>query len=151
MRVNKIIVLVCLLGTIRGYAQNIFPEKFDNCSTDRFALESDTIIAKVDDEDLINVIMKSFDNKTRARVRGTLSLQIIVDLQGNSCLMSLKNDTNIRTKNLNIKPYIDKELKWENGNGKVAAIVVYRFEDSGVKFKRLGMNANRGVHELRTK
>jgi hypothetical protein len=150
MRINRIILLACLLGAISGYAQNIFPEKFDDCITDRFALESDTITAKIKDQDLIGVIMNSFDSKTKAKVRGTLSLQIIVDSEGNSCLMSLKNDTNIKTRNLNLKPYIDKELKWKNRQQKVAAIVVYRFEDKGVKFKRLGMNAKKGVHELRT-
>ncbi|HEY5916320.1 MAG TPA: hypothetical protein VIU13_02930 [Chryseolinea sp.] len=147
-KIKILLLLVCLSGTIKGYAQNIFPEKFDGCNTDLFALESDTITAKIQDEHLIDAIMKSLDSKTREKIRGTLSLQIIVDLNGNSCLMSLKNDTNIRTKNLHLKQYIDKELKWENPNKKVAAIVVYRFEENGVKFKRLGMNGKRGVHEL---
>jgi len=139
---------ICLCWTIIGYAQNIFPEKFDGCITDSFALESDTITARIQDSHLIDVIVNSLDSKTREKIRGTLSLQIIVDLDGNSCLMSLKNDTNIKTKNLNLKQYIDKELKWENPYEKVAAIVVYRFEKKEVKFKRIGMNAKRGVHEL---
>jgi hypothetical protein len=115
----------------------------------QFALESDTVIARIQDEHLLSVTMKSFDSKTKEKIRGTLSLQIIVDLYGRSCLISLKNNTNIKTKHFNLKKYIDEELKWEIPHTKVAALVVYRFDDNEIKVKRLGMNTKRGVHELR--
>ncbi|HYF70492.1 MAG TPA: hypothetical protein VD884_20285 [Ohtaekwangia sp.] len=146
-KTSVLFFLIFICPTIKLYCQNIFPEKFDDCNTDRFALESDTTTAKIQDEQLFN-ILASFDEKTRKRIRGTLSLQIIVSLDGNSCLISLKNDTNIKTKNLNLKQKIDHELKWNNLHERVAAIIVFRFEENGTKFKRLGMNANKGIHEL---
>jgi hypothetical protein len=147
--INIVFLVVCLIESLAGYSQAIFPEKFDGCITDRFALESDSTTAKIQDAQLIEVIVKSFDNKTKEKVRGELSVQIIVDLDGNSCLISLKNDTNIKTRNLNIKQYIDQALKWDKPRQKVAAIVVYKFEKNIIKFKRLGLNAKRGVHELK--
>lgn len=149
MRIIQLILsVICLATTLEGYSQNIFPEKFDGCLTDRFALESDSTTARIQDEHLIEVVMESLDNKTKEKIRGTLSLQIIVDGDGNSCLMSLKNDTNIKTKKLDLKQQIDEGLKWDKPHEKVAAIVVFKFVKNGVKFKRLGMNAKRGVHEL---
>ena len=152
MRIAQILLsAICLVQTLDAYSQNIFPEKFDGCVTDRFALESDSTTAIVQEEHLVNVVLGSLDNKTKEKIRGTLSLQIIVDLDGNSCLISLKNETNVKTKNLGIKQRIDEELKWNKPHQKVAAIVVFRFEKNGVKFKRLGMNGKRGVHELSLK
>lgn len=141
------LIFFALIGINICYAQHIFPEKFGGCNTDRFALESDSIRAKIQDEKLLTVLFASFDNKTRTRIRGTLSLQIIVDTEGNSCLISLKNETNISTKKFNLKQNIDSDLKWNKLQERVAAVVVFRFDDKGVKFKRLG-NAKKGVHEL---
>ncbi|MFA0960170.1 hypothetical protein AB9P05_00010 [Roseivirga sp. BDSF3-8] len=141
-------LLITLLGSVTAYSQSIFPEKFDGCNTDRFTLESDSITAKVSEEKLFKVLKESFGEKIFLNIRGTLSLQIIVDKGGNSCLLSLNNDTNVRSKKLNLKQTIDGDLEWDKPNKKVAAIIVFSFEDTGIKFKRLGMNGRKGVHEL---
>lgn len=142
------ILIIILLGAFSSYSQNLFPEKFNGCNTDHFKLESDSITAKIDDEQLLSILKQSFDDKTIQKIRGTLSLQIIVNLDGNSCLISLKNETNIKSKKLNLKHNIDQDLKWNKPDEKVAAVVVFKFENNGIKFKRLGINTKKGVHEL---
>ena len=149
MKLFKPLFLLFLLTAFsKSYTQNLFPEKFDNCNTDHFSLESDTITAKIQDEQLLNIFKQSFDQKTIDKLRGNLSLQIIVDLEGNSCLISLKNETNIKSKKLNLKQNIDSNLKWDKPQKKVAAIIVFIFEENRLKFLRLGINAKKGVHEL---
>lgn len=128
-------------------AQHLFPEKFDGCVTDRFALEKDSTDAKIDDEVLVGTVMRAMDEKTRQKISGVLTLQIIVDTEGTSCLISARNDTNVRTRKMNLKEVIDRDLVWDNPKKKVAAIVVLRFSEEGVSFKRLGVG-NQGFHEL---
>ena len=132
------------------HAQHLFPEKFSGCVTDRFALEFDKADAKVDDADLLRAITAGFDEKTRSKISGSMMLQILVDVDGKSCLLSAKNHTNIRTKKLALKENIDSKLLWDTPpSKKVAAIVVVNFSRDGMVVKRLGVNANRGLHELK--
>ena len=141
-----ILITIVLISEING--QNLFPEKFEGCNTDVFALESDTTIAKIEDGKLIEIISKSLDEKSLKKIKGTLFLQIIVELNGNSCLISLQNETNIKSKKINLKENIDNDLKWGKPEKKVAVIVVFYFKDSGIEIKRLGMNGKKGIHEL---
>lgn len=132
-----------------GYGQNLFPKKFKGCSTDQFNLESDTITARIDPQTLISTITSSLSAKEAKHAIGTLALQIIVDKAGQSCLLSVKNDTNIKTSRLHLKENIDSKLTWEKIDAKIAAVVVLRFDAGVVSIKRLGMNGKKGVHELR--
>ena len=54
-KIKLILFLMLIVGNIS--AQNIFPEKFGDCNTDQFALESDLIIAKLEKEQFIKVIL----------------------------------------------------------------------------------------------
>ena len=147
---NKLILLliISIITIGKVSSQSLFPEKFEGCKTDRFALESDTTTAKVDNEELIKFIADGFPEKLRNKIRGKLTLQVIVDLDGNSCLLSVKNDTNIKTEELGLKKIIDNNLVWNKPDKKVAAVVLLGFTRKEMKLKRLGMNAKRGVHEL---
>ncbi|MBP6184255.1 MAG: hypothetical protein KA479_04890 [Saprospiraceae bacterium] len=132
-------------------AQNIFPENFQDCNTDHFALESDTTVAKISDEDFINIIIGGFGKKTKQKIKGILSMQIIVDLDGKSCLLSIENKTNISSSKLKIKNTIDTYLIWNKPTKKVAAIVVLNFSNNKISLKRFGLNGNIGWHEITDK
>jgi hypothetical protein len=147
MRSCILIAVIFVLSAKYVHGQHLFPERFEGCVTDRFALEKDTTQAKIEDELLVKTITSAFDEKTRQKISGTLTLQIIVDTDGKSCLISAKNETNVRTKKLNLKETIDGHLVWDNPKEKVAAVVVFRFANDGISFKRLGVGAS-GVHEL---
>jgi hypothetical protein len=132
-----------------SYGQHLFPEKFKGCNTDQFSLESDSVTAKINSQTLVSLITSSLTEDQVETATGTLSLQIIVEKNGESCLLSLKNDTNLKTKQLHLKENIDGKLHWEKVGDKVAAVVVLRFSSGAISIKRLGMNGKRGVHELR--
>lgn len=145
-----ILILTFFIG-ITVQAQNIFPEKFQDCNTDQFALESDTTIARISDDEFISIVIKSFSKKTKQKINGILSMQIIVDLDGKSCLLSIENKTNISSSKLNLKNTIDNHLIWNKPTKKVAAIVILNFSDNNISLKRFGLNGNIGWHEISDK
>lgn len=146
---NLILNSIFIFSVISGFSQNLFPEKFDGCITDQFALESDTTIAKMNPLELSEIILKGVDDKVRKKILGTLSLQVIVDTTGNSCLISIENKTNVRSSKLKLKKTIDETLHWKNITKKVAALIVIRFSKNRIDVKRLGVNGEKGMHELR--
>lgn len=148
---RKLISIVTFFIGITVQAQNIFRENFQGCNTDLFALESDTTIARISDDDFISIVIGSFDKKTKQKIKGTLSMQIIVDLDGKSCLLSIDNKTNISSSKLKIKNTIDSYLIWNKPTKKVGAIVVLNFSDNKISLKRLGMNGYIGWHEISDK
>lgn len=131
------------------YSQHLFDKKYHGCNTNVFALESDSVTAKVSDNEIMRIIANSIDAKSISKIRGGLLLQILVNEDGTSCLLSLENKTNIKTKKLKIKESIDNQLKWSPIDKKVAAIVSVKFINQGIGIKRLGFNGFTGIHELR--
>ena len=129
-------------------AQNIYPEKFSDCNTDHFALESDSCTAKIDMKYLAKTILSSFDDKTKSKIKDVLSLQIVVDTDGRSCLLSLENKTNIKTAKLNLKKNIDENLIWNNSSNKVSALIILKFNSNSIQFKRIGINGKKVFHVI---
>ncbi len=147
-RFITILILILATGFV-AKTQNIFPEAFLDCDTEQFALESDTTNARISGQVLIDVITKDFSRKTRNSISGRLALQIIVYMDGRSCLLSMENDTNISSDKLKIKPAIDNELKWEVPTKVVSAIVMLHFDKNDIRVQRFGMNTKRGGwHEI---
>lgn len=142
-----VFVFIVFIGTV-AKGQNIFPEKFQGCITDHFALESDSTNARISDYEFIQIVFGTLDEKTKQKIRGVLSMQIIVDTNGKSCLLSIENKTNIPTSKLRLKKTIDNNLEWEKPTEKVAAIIVIYFNNNKISLKRLGMHGDRGWHEL---
>ena len=145
-KIKLILFLMLIVGNIS--AQNIFPEKFGDCNTDQFALESDLIIAKLEKEQFIKVILTGLSDKTKNKISGKLFFQIIVDLQGNSCLTSVKNETNIKTKKMNLKQVINTNLIWEKPPQKVSTIVFIEFRNNQIAYTRLGIDGRIGLREI---
>lgn len=138
----KIIVLFLFCCSL-SYSQNIYPIKFEGCNTDHFALESKLTTTKTDIEKFINLIR----NNTSDKIKGVLAIQVIVDIEGKSCLISMENKTNLKTAQLKkIKMIIDNELFWENSKDKVSPMYEFKFNKKSVEYKRFGLNANIGKH-----
>lgn len=135
-----------VIGTLK--AQYVYPEKFDNCYLDEFKFEETSIIAEVDNELLKAAVTKGWDAKMLKGAEGNLGLQILVDRQGKSCLMSVRNDSNLKLKKLNLEENVNEHLKWKGQSEKISAIVVLQFEEGEITIKRLGTTDMRTLVEI---
>lgn len=141
--------LILFLATYGLNAQNIFEEKFEGCSTTHFLMESDSISVRSVGPGVLEILAKNFDKEVVEKIKGDLSLQVLVDLQGNSCLLSIENKTNIATESLNIKEIIDNKLKWQKPPEKTSPILAIRFYGDAAEIIRMGLNGKKGFHELK--
>jgi|GEM_PF-2553851 len=135
-----------------AHAQHVFPEKFFVCNTDRFAPENEQIIARISKKKLLEVITNGIDKTPKPKkIWGRLSLQIVVDPEGNSCLLSMHNQTTLLSAQCDLKEDIDRNLVWEKPAQKVVTIVVIDFYGRRSTVKRIGLDANDGWHEITAK
>lgn len=148
MKSIKLIFIITILCSKVLNSQNIFPEKFDGCNTEQFSIENDSVIAKINPQEFIKIIFSNVDAKIKGKIDGSLSFQIVVDKDGKSCLLSLENKTNIKTKALNLKTTIDNNLTWSIPKERVSPIIILKFKNREVFFTRLGLNGNIGWHEI---
>jgi hypothetical protein len=147
--VQLVVVFICLLLTNIIEAQNVFPDKFDGCITDRFGLEKDSIEARIDSKYLVNTVLSGVDEKYKSKLNGILKLQIIVNTDGKSCLISIENNTNIKTSKLNLKKTIDDNLIWNiNQKNKVSPLIILKFNSNSVQLKRIGVSGDFGMKEI---
>ncbi|MFT6970779.1 MAG: hypothetical protein ACJAXX_001345 [Roseivirga sp.] len=86
--------------------------------------------------------------KTKKNAEGFLAVQILVNNRGTSCLMSVKNNTNIKTKKMNLANSINDNLKWPRMPQKVSVIAVLTFEDGKIELKRMGTKDNKKIIEI---
>jgi hypothetical protein len=127
-----------LIFCAQSFAQHAYPEVTNNCYLDQFVLESDSIIAKLDNAKIIEAVTQGWDQKMKDKIEGVLGLQILVDNRGNSCLISYRNDTNAKPKKMNIEANVNDHLKWPRQPKKVSAIVVLEFKDGEITARRMG-------------
>ena len=144
---TKIIVLFLFVLSGNSFAQHIFPTKFSGCNTDMFSLENDTITAVIDETKFIEAFMIHYGEGVNL-IRGELMLQVLVELDGSSCLLSMENKTTVSTKKLNLKSWIDNDIKWNKPAEKVSAIIKLVFTEKGIKYFRYGTGKN-GWHLLK--
>jgi hypothetical protein len=131
-------MLIAFIATGSLNAQHVYPEKFDNCYLDEFKFEETSIIAEIEDKVLTQVITEGWDDKMLKKAEGYLGLQILVDRRGKSCLMSVRNDTNMKLKKMKLNENIDNNLKWKGQEDKISVIVLLQFEGDQITVKRLG-------------
>ena len=139
-------LVILILSSFLNYSQNIFPEKFNNCSTDGMYLESDSIYTKTNISDLIKLVKSNLSEDAKKKLKGHLGLQIIVNQDGSSCLISFENETNVESVGLNLKNIIDQNLKWSQPKELVSPIILFNFTDDKVLYQRIGMNGKKGKH-----
>ena len=151
MQIKQItyIIVFFLLGIVNHLkAQHLFSTTFQDCVTDEFALESDTVNARLSSVDFVESIMEQLNPEVKKKIKGELVFQILVDKEGNSCLLSFENKTNIRTKKLKFKKWIDHTIKWQAPTEKVSAIISLKFKGNHVDYSRMGNNGDKGWHVL---
>lgn len=150
---KKIILFFFVLVSLNSSGQNILPDTFERCSFSSFSLESRTTGAMVSDEEFKKVVKKGLGDKLFKRIHGTLTLQIIVDTLGNSCLLSMSNHTNYPEKKLDeLKSAIDSDLKWNKLDGFVSVTVQVKItETHKITIKRFGFDSYAGFVEISDK
>ncbi|GAB5524117.1 MAG: hypothetical protein Roseis2KO_19890 [Roseivirga sp.] len=150
MKILKHLSIVLLMFlSAQSFAQHAYPEVTNNCYLDQFTLESDSIIAKIDNAKIIEAVTQGWDDKMKSKIEGVLGLQILVDNRGNSCLISYRNDTNQKTKKMNIEANVNDNLKWSRQSIKVSAIAVLEFKDGEITVKRMGTKDYVNLIELK--
>lgn len=143
-----VFILSLFVGATLGLnAQNLFMEQFKGCEADQFALESKITQARISQEDFLKPVYYDLKENIRKKLDGELKLQILVDEDGNACLISADNKTNVPSKKLKLDKTI-RLTKWTNNTQKVSAIVVLFFEEGKVDMVRLGLNTKIGWHEI---
>ncbi|WP_286747024.1 hypothetical protein [Roseivirga sp. UBA1976] len=142
---GMLFTFLCLPGL---YGQYVYPERFENCYLDEFKYEETRIIAEIDNEKLKSVITSGWDDKMLKKAEGFVGLQILVDRKGGSCLMSVRNDTNMKLKKMNLEANVNENLKWKGQSDKISAIVLLEFKDGEIVVKRLGTTDMRNLVEI---
>jgi hypothetical protein len=145
---KRLFVSVLFFFGTCAQAQYLYSETYTDCSAEPVPIESDVVIAKVNHKAFLDLVTLSFDKKTKARIAGTLSLQIIVDQEGKACLVSIENKTTVASAKLNLKTTIDRMTIWSKPPQKITVVAVLGFSVSGTYMKRLGINDELGWHEL---
>lgn len=142
-------VLMLAVAITHLRAQYVFPEKFEHCYLDEFKFEETALVAEVDDDLLKAAITTGWDSKMLKGVAGNLGLQILVDRKGVSCLMSVRNNTNLKLKKMNLEENINTILKWKGQSDKISAIVVLEFDKGEISLKRFGTTDMRTLTEIK--
>ena len=147
--IKKIFVIAVFLIFGVSQSQNIFDEVFEGCDTSRFALESEVVSIKKDHSEILEVITSAFNDDIKRKIRGEIKLQVVVGLDGKSCLLSLENKSNIKLNGLDLKNVIDENLIWEIPEERVSPIIRINFKKRKIIINRLGLNGNIGWHKLK--
>ncbi|AKQ46414.1 hypothetical protein TH63_13535 [Rufibacter radiotolerans] len=138
---KKITLLLLFFGLLaKGYGQHLFEEKFKGCAIDQFTLEKDSATVHLPDRELLTIFLSGVAPKERQKIRGILTVQILVDGQGNSCLVSLRNETNLKTRKWHLPQAVAAGLKWPIPPKKVALVLAVKFTEKGAQFRRFGVD-----------
>ena len=145
---NKVLIyfvlLISLVGNLKVHSQAIFDEKLGECNIEKFIVESNSAKVEIEGKDLLTILAENWDDKIANKIRGILSLQILVNTQGTSCLLSLENDTNFESSVLNLGQMLQENLKWQCPTENISVIYSINFYDGEVDIKRVGMDSKKG-------
>ena len=87
-------LLIISLLSISSYGQNIFPVKLDQCKVDQFCLDCGDQKVTITDEMLRETTEKINAISELKGISGKLSLQVLVDKKGKSCVLSHTDQSN---------------------------------------------------------
>lgn len=152
---KKQITLLFILISV-SYAlksQNIYPITYSDCNTSQFLLEGKEIIAKYDEQKLLEDLLKTIKAEDLSKIKGEIYFQVVVDTMGYHCCVSIKNELNSKGKKVDFKKIMDNQTKWsvpiKNETKKtVSAIIKIEFTKNEIILKRLGYNGKTGWSEL---
>jgi TonB family protein len=91
----KSIFLLILAGlSFTVQAQNLFPVKLDECSTDRFCLDCGDVKASYDKAKFAELEEKLNKSLKVAGIKGNVKFQVIIDSTGRGCVLSHGDPSN---------------------------------------------------------
>lgn len=137
---RTILLLLTLFNLTLSYSQNLYPEKYKDCSLTSFCLDCGDTKAEPP-KSLMSELLNKFDKKSLNKIKGTIEVQILIDENGKACLLSSVNQTNISSKKLGLQKAINSTSNWESAiseNKKTNSSVslVFEFENSNFSAKR---------------
>jgi hypothetical protein len=147
----KIILTTIVIFTFHfSYGQNLYPEKFESCKLSRFCLDCGEPKAELPENGL-QFLINNLNPKALKKINGEITLQILVDTLGNSCLMSAENKTNISVKKLDIENAVNSMPNWKPARkkGKLSnssISIELIFKDGKVSFRRLDFDFSKNTN-----
>lgn len=148
---KNVFLFFLILFTLLSNSQNIFSEKFNDCSTDGMSLESDSIYTQTNISELIKLVKSNLSENDKIKLIGILNLQIVVNQNGSSCLISYKNETNIESSKFELKKTIDQNLVWTKLENLVSSVILLNFTEDKIIYRRIGFNRKKGNHIIEEK
>ena len=130
------------------FGQNLYPEKFDECNLNKFCLDCGDIKAQPP-QTFINDLISNLNERSINKINGDIEVQILIDSLGTPCLLSAKNETNIKSKKLNLKNGINSTKKWSPAMSKgksqqvsVSLLLTFSKGTVSVQRKMFGLTQN---------
>ncbi|WP_153042781.1 hypothetical protein [Rufibacter ruber] len=108
-------------------------------------------MAEQTNKEILSALLSGLPEKARTQVRGILTLQIMVEENGSSCLVSLRNETNYTTRKWHLPENISQRLTWHHVKKKVSVVLAVKFSEKGAQFLRYGIEGlNREWKPIKT-
>lgn len=108
---KNILLTLVILITNFGFGQHLYSEKFDDCKLSRFCLDCGDTKAEPP-QNFIADLISNLDEQSLKKINGSIEVQILVDSIGKPCLLSAKNETNIKSKKLKLQNGINSTDNW---------------------------------------
>jgi ligand-binding sensor domain-containing protein len=143
---KTILSLLTLFSLTLSYSQNLYPEKYKDCSLTSFCLDCGDTKAEPP-KSLMSELLNKFDKKSLNKIKGTIEVQILIDENGKACLLSSANQTNISSIKLGLQKAINSTSNWESAiteNKKTNSSVSLDFE-----FENGNFSAKRRVFDFK--
>ena len=137
---KTISLLLILLSFTFSYSQHLYSEKYDNCKLTSFCLDCGDTKAEAP-KSFINELGDKFDEKSLSKIKGNIEVQILIDENGKTCLLSSLNQTNISSKKLGLQKAINQTTDWEpaiskNKKTNSSVSLIFTFENGNFSAKR---------------
>ena len=145
---KKVIFVFLLCLTFQVNAQNLFPEKLDNCKTDKFCLDCGDTKAGYDEQEFLKIQDKLNKELNLQGIKGIIKFQVLVDSKGRACVLS-HTDKSKNPISLRIIEELNKFKKWTPAitagkkENKSSINMIFTISENKIvgKIERVDMNA----------
>ncbi len=123
-----------------AFGQHLYPEKYDECKLSRFCLDCGDTKAEPP-QDFVSDFISNLNEKSLRKIKGSIIVQILVDSIGKPCLLSAKNETNVKSKKLRLLNGISNTKNWlpaiTKGKAEQASVSLFLiFKDGQLSIRR---------------
>lgn len=94
-----------------SFAQYLYPEKFEGCEINSFLLDGGNPKA-MPVQYYADRFIDNLNPSVLSKISGAIEVQILIDSLGKPCLMSAKNETNVKSKTLHLQYAINNTPNW---------------------------------------